>query len=166
MSSSNPATSQIDHFVKNGANVFRLPFGWNPAVGGQLGGTLNPSWFTAYDKLVQYTLSKGAYAILDLHNYARWNGGIVGQGGPTDAQLASVWEQLAKKYSSNAKVIFGLMNEPHDIPNIGTFAKTLQVSVNAIRSAGATSQYILLPGSVRPIFLPLAIPCLKCPFSS
>jgi endoglucanase len=81
-----------------------------------------------------------------LHNYARWNGGIVGQGGPTDAQLASVWEQLAKKYSSNAKVIFGLMNEPHDIPNIGTFAKTLQVSVNAIRSAGATSQYILLPG--------------------
>ncbi|KAG7566855.1 hypothetical protein FFLO_01356 [Filobasidium floriforme] len=143
---SNPATSQIDHFVKNGANVFRLPFGWNPAVGGQLGGTLNPSWFTAYDKLVQYTLSKGAYAILDLHNYARWNGGIVGQGGPTDAQLASVWEQLAKKYSSNAKVIFGLMNEPHDIPNIGTFAKTLQVSVNAIRSAGATSQYILLPG--------------------
>lgn len=36
--------------------------------------------------------------VLDLHNYARWNGGIVGQGGPTDAQLANVWEQLAKKY--------------------------------------------------------------------
>lgn len=149
LTTSNPAKSQIDHFSKNGANVFRLPFGWNPAVGGTLGGNLDASWFTQYDQLVQYVLSKGAYAILDLHNYARWNGGIVGQGGPTDAQLASVWSQLAKKYAGQSKVMFGLMNEPHDIPNMGTFAKTMQASVDAIRQAGASSQYILLPGYVR-----------------
>jgi len=50
--------------------------------------------------------------IIDIHNYARWNGGIIGQGGPTNAQFASLWSQLATKYKSNSKVTFGLMNEP------------------------------------------------------
>jgi endoglucanase len=39
------------------------------------------------------------------------------------------------------------MNEPHDMPNLQTWANSVQAAVNAIRAAGATSQYILLPGS-------------------
>jgi endoglucanase len=58
-----------------------------------------------------------------------------------------VWSQLATHYKSNPKIIFGLMNEPHDMPNLQTWANSVQAAVNAIRAAGATSQYILLPGS-------------------
>lgn len=43
--------------------------------------------------------------------------------------------------------MFGLMNEPHDMPSITTWAATVQAAVTAIRQAGATSQYILLPGN-------------------
>ena len=39
------------------------------------------------------------------------------------------------------------MNEPHDVPSITTWANTVQAAVTAIRNAGATSQYILLPGN-------------------
>jgi endoglucanase len=39
------------------------------------------------------------------------------------------------------------MNEPHDIPNISTWAQSVQAAVTAIRQAGATSQLILLPGN-------------------
>ncbi len=39
------------------------------------------------------------------------------------------------------------MNEPHDLPSIPTWAATVQAAVTAIRQAGATSQYILLPGN-------------------
>lgn len=39
------------------------------------------------------------------------------------------------------------MNEPHDIPSIPTWVTSVQAAVNAIREAGATSQYILMPGS-------------------
>lgn len=42
---------------------------------------------------------------------------------------------------------FGVMNEPHDIPNLQTWADSVQAAVNAIRAAGATSQLILIPGS-------------------
>lgn len=61
-------------------------------------------------------------------------------------QFASIWTQLAAKYKSNAKVIFGLMNEPHDL-NVSQWATSVQAAVNAIRAAGATTQHILLPVS-------------------
>jgi aryl-phospho-beta-D-glucosidase BglC (GH1 family) len=112
------AIGQMTHFIKDDTlNTFRLPVGWQFLVNGQLGGTLNANNLGQYDKLVQGCLNSGAsLCILDIHNYARWNGKIVGQGGPPNAQLADVWKQLATKYGSNSKIVFGVMNEPHDIP--------------------------------------------------
>lgn len=113
-----------------------------------LGGTISSSFFSRYDATVQQGLATGAYVILDLHNYARWNGAVINQGGPTNAQYASLWSQIAAKYASNPKVIFGIMNEPHDLPQgVALWAQSVQAAVNAIRAAGATSQVILIPGS-------------------
>lgn len=50
------------------------------------------------------------------------------------------------KYAASPKVVFELMNEPHDL-DIDTWAQTCQKAVTAIRTAGATSQMILLPGT-------------------
>ena len=80
------------------------------------------------------------------HNYARWNGQIISQGGPSTAQFSSLWTQLAEKYGNNERIIFGLMNEPHDIPSVETWAVTLQDVVCAIRGAGGNN-FLLLPGS-------------------
>lgn len=109
------ALGQMNHFVKDDKlNAFRLPVGWQFLLNNQLGGQLNSNNAGQYDRLVQGCLNSGAaLCILDLHNYARWNGQIVGQGGPTDAQLADVWKQLAQKYGSQSKIAFGVMNEPH-----------------------------------------------------
>jgi len=68
------------------------------------------------------------------------------KGGPTNAQFATIWTQLAAKYGSNSRIIFGIMNEPHDIPSISTWVDTVQQTVNAIRAAGSTN-FLLLPGS-------------------
>lgn len=83
---------------------------------------------------------------LFLHSYGRWNGAIVGSGGPTTAQFAALWSALATKYKSQSKVIFGIMNEPHDL-DIASWTVQVQAAVNAIRAAGAKTQYILLPGT-------------------
>jgi len=95
---------------------------------------------------MQACLSTGAYCMIDIHNFARWNGGIIGQGGPTDEQFVGLWTALATKYAPNPKVVFELMNEPHDL-DIAIWAQTCQKAVAAIRSAGATTQMILLPGT-------------------
>ncbi|KAG9051771.1 Manganese dependent endoglucanase Eg5A [Serendipita sp. 407] len=141
-----PPTSQFSHFSSQGVNVFRVPFAWQ-LMTPTLGGTIDSSFFSRYDATVRDGLNTGAYVILDLHNYARWNGGVINQGGPTTAQFTSIWSQLAAKYASNSKIIFGLMNEPHDMPAITPWIQAVQAAVNAIRAAGATSQIILLPGS-------------------
>ena len=33
---------------------------------------------------------------------------IIGQGGPTNDQFAKLWSQIATKYASNSKIIFGV----------------------------------------------------------
>ncbi|RFU72635.1 glycoside hydrolase family 5 [Trichoderma arundinaceum] len=138
---------QMQHFIDDdNLNIFRLPCGWQYLVNSNLGGTLDANNLAVYDQLVQGCLGTGANCIIDIHNYARWNGKIIGQGGPTNAQFASLWTQLATKYASESRIWFGIMNEPHDL-NVTTWAATVQTVVTAIRNAGATSQNILLPGS-------------------
>ncbi|KAF9054456.1 endoglucanase [Panaeolus papilionaceus] len=141
-----PPISQISHFASQGVNAFRIP--WQ-LMTPTLGGDIDSAFFSRYDATVQSALgaSTQPYVILDLHNYARWNGQIISQGGPTDDQFTSLWSQVAAKYKDNSKIIFGIMNEPHDLQSVPTWVESVQAAVNAIREAGATSQYLLLPGS-------------------
>ncbi|KAI9566244.1 carbohydrate-binding module family 1 protein/Glycoside hydrolase family 5 protein [Boletus coccyginus] len=129
---------QMTHFLNDDKyNVFRLPVGWQFLTNNVATGTLDQANFAKYDALVQACLATGASCIIDIHNYARWNGEIIGQGGPSNEVFASLWSSLASYYAHESKVVFGIMNEPHDLPN---------AAVTAIRNAGATTQTILLPG--------------------
>jgi endoglucanase len=84
--------------------------------------------------------------VLDVHNFARWNGGIIGQGGPTNKEFADLWTQLATKYADSEFVIFELMNEPNDLI-FDDWVVSSQAAVNAIRAAEAVPHIILLPGN-------------------
>jgi endoglucanase len=138
---------QMQHFVKDDQmNIFRIPVSWQFLTNNQLGATLNSANLAKYDQLIQACLATGAYCAIDIHNFARFNGKIIGQGGPSDAQFADLWSQLAMKYKSNNKLVFGLMNEPHDL-DVPIWANSLQAAVTAIRNAGAKWQMILLPGT-------------------
>lgn len=137
-------------------------------------GQLDQNNTAQYNELVQGCLATGSYCIIDIHNYARFEGQIIGQGGPTNEQFASLWSQIASmvcvfprinsistcsgehypgtdawfwQYKNESRVIFGVMNEPHDIPDLALWADTVQAAVTAIRTAGATQQMILLPGN-------------------
>ncbi|CAN8106387.1 unnamed protein product [Discula destructiva] len=139
---------QMQHFVTdNKFNIFRLPVAWQWLVNNQLGGTLDATKAAQYDQLMQACLATGASCVIDIHNYARYNGKIIGtDGGPTNAQFTSLWTQLATKYGTNTKVIFGLMNEPHDMPSLPQWAATVQAVVTAVRGVAPDSM-ILIPGS-------------------
>lgn len=131
-----------------------------------LGGTISSSFLAEYDQTVQQALNSGpdVYVIVDVvspttcqigvyiysirfvqHNYARWNGAVIGQGGPTNQQFISLWTQLAQHYANQPRAILGIMNEPHDL-TVATWVQTIQQVVTAIRQTGATN-YLLLPGS-------------------
>ena len=111
----NDGAGQMAHFTNaDGFNMYRLPVAWQFLVNNILGGTLDGTNMGKYHALVEACLATGSYCVIDIHNYARWNGQIIGQGGPTNDQFASLWGQLATKYASESKVVMGIMNEPHD----------------------------------------------------
>ena len=68
---------QMKHFVEDdGFNVFRLPVGWQFLTNGVATGDIDEDNFTEYDALVQACLDTGASCIVDVHNYARFNGKV------------------------------------------------------------------------------------------
>ncbi|KUI72509.1 Endoglucanase EG-II [Cytospora mali] len=148
------AADQMQHFVsKDSLNIFRLTVGWQYLTNNVVGGNLDSSNFGTYDDLMQSCLATGSKCVIDIHNYARWNGKIIGQGGPSNDEFAALWTSLATKYSNNTDVIFAIMNEPHDCKSTSTFsltvstwADTVQAAVTAIRQV-APDHMILIPGS-------------------
>ncbi|KAG5927753.1 hypothetical protein E4U42_001840 [Claviceps africana] len=118
---------------------------WQYITAGQPSSKLDKVNWGNFDKLVQACLVTGAHCMLDLHNFARYNG-IIGQGGPSNEVFAALWTNIATHYAKEERIIFGIMNEPHDL-DVQLWAKSCQAAVTAIRNAGATSQIILLPGN-------------------
>ncbi|KAK0666424.1 endoglucanase 1 [Cercophora samala] len=123
-----------------------------------LGAKFNETHFEHFKEAIDYiTITKGAYAILDPHNYMRYNdpssqpfsGSIIGNTADptaaTTAQFAAFWGELASRFAENEKVLFGLMNEPHSMPTKLVF-DNLQAAITSIRATGAKNM-ILTPGN-------------------
>lgn len=97
-----------------------------------LGATLNETYFQEFQSAVSYITMKGGYAILDAHNYMRYNdpsaqpssGSIIGNTSDpkaaSTADLAAFWGEVSKRFITNPNVIYGIMNEPHDSKIITT----------------------------------------------
>ncbi|KAF4635569.1 hypothetical protein G7Y89_g2508 [Cudoniella acicularis] len=142
----------IDVFVdQDHVNLFRVAFLLErmcpPTTG--LGAKFNQTHFDLYADAINYiTKTKGAYVILDPHNYMRYNdpsqqpmtGSVIGNStdpkAATTKQFAEFWGELAGRFKGNERVIFGLMNEPHDMSTDLVLAND-QAAIDAIRKAGA-----------------------------
>lgn len=140
------SAAQMKHFIKDdGMNMFRIPVSWQFLTGGQPTAKFDEINFNNFDKLMQACTDTGSYCMIDLHNFARFNGSIIGQGGPDDDALVDLWSNIAEKYKKNDRIVYGIMNEPHDL-DIKLWATTVQKTVTGIRKAGALDNIILLPG--------------------
>ena len=154
-------TTTADIWVdQNHINLFRVAFLLErmcPLEYG-LGAKFNETYFGFFNDAIQYiTVNKGAYAILDPHNYMRYNdpsqqpttGSVIGNTSDptaaTTAQFQAFWHELACRYAQNEKVIFGIMNEPHDMPT-SLVLQNDQAAIDGIRASGAKN-LILAPGN-------------------
>jgi endoglucanase len=138
-----PTMDEAAHFIDMGMRIIRLPFRWErlqPTLSGELDGTER----YRIDTLVSFITSKGAYVLLDPHNYARYYDEVIGDGVPT-AAFADFWSRLASLYKDNDHVIFGLMNEPNTMPT-ELWLGQANAAIAAIRATGAANA-IFVPGN-------------------
>ncbi|MEP7102363.1 MAG: glycoside hydrolase family 5 protein [Burkholderiales bacterium] len=139
-----PSAASVGYFKAKGMNTVRLPFLWE---------RLQPSLNQAFDatelarltSFVQQVTASGVSVVLDPHNYARYRGNLIGSAQVPNAAFADFWSRLATQFKGNDKVLFGLMNEPHDMPTEQWLAGA-NAALTAIRSAGA-GNVVTVPGN-------------------
>lgn len=105
--------------------------------------TLDSTYLGKLKKTVNYITENGASAVLDLHNYGRYNGAIITS---TD-NFKTFWKNLAAEFKDNENVIFDTNNEFHDMDQDLVLSLN-QAAIDGIRAAGATSQYIFVEGNM------------------
>jgi len=138
-----PSTSEMDYFAGKGVNIIRFPFHWmdlQPA----LNQPLDRAVLACMKDTVKAATDRGLIVLLDPHDYARYYGKVVGSADVPNAAFADFWGQTAAQFKDNTHVWFGLMNEPHDLPN-AQWLGSANAAIAAIRSAGAHN-LILVPG--------------------
>ncbi|QRV95710.1 Cellulase (glycosyl hydrolase family 5 protein) [Ceratobasidium sp. AG-Ba] len=139
-----PAQSSVDQLMAQGMNTFRIPFLMErlaPPSGG-ISGSFDQTYLAGLTSIVNYITNKGGYAVIDPHNYMRYNHNII----TSTSDFAKFWTNLANQFKGNSRVIFDIMNEPNGIAASDVFNLN-QAAVNAIRATGATSQLILVEGT-------------------
>lgn len=138
-----PSTAHVDHFIDAGMRVFRIPFRWR-RIQPTASGPLDMAELGRLRALTSHITGRGAYVVLDPHDYARREGAFVGSPELPNAVLADLWTRLAREFSADSHVWFGLMNEPNGLPAT-QWLGAANASIAAIRTAGATN-LILVPG--------------------
>lgn len=154
------ANADAQRLIDAGMRTFRVVFTWEALQPTEYAsiGTLSGNFKIYRDKLfalVKYLRDHGCTVLLDIHGdvdagFAQWMGVSVGQPTPKgqgkiDDLLANLWSQLAKKYLGDEGVMFGVTNEPHDLP-AATWFTAAQKVIDAVRATGSTSK-IVMPGT-------------------
>lgn len=139
-----PGAETIAYFAARGFNSIRLPFLWErlqPA----LEGPLDSDELKRLTDTVALIRSHRMSVILDPHNYARYDGRIIGSKDVSREAFADFWKRLAPLFAGQNDVILGLMNEPHGIL-AADWLETANGAIAAIREAGANN-LVLVPGT-------------------
>lgn len=129
-------------FQSLGLNTFRLPIRWSrlqPSLYGALDPAESERLVTAMDELTEL-----GTVVLDLHNYGRYEDLVLGDSLESRA-LSDVWIRISELLDTDQNIIFGLMNEPHDIPP-DTWALVVQNVIDDLRGAGVQN-ILMVPGT-------------------
>lgn len=130
-----PSNAELIYIAAQGANVIRLPFRWE-RIQHQAFGELNSAELKRLRDTVNAAKTHGLCVILDIHNYAKYQGEDMGGNAQLHTALVDLWLRLAKEFKDPGSAAFGLMNEPAymPLPQWATLAKRI---VAELRRTGA-----------------------------
>lgn len=127
-----PTAADLDYFKSRGMTVIRLPFKWE-RMQRTVSGPLDEAELKRMDEVVAWARERGLKLLLDLHNYAAYDGRSLGTPELPDEAFADFWKRLASHYASETAIFaYGLMNEP--VKAQGRWPASAQAAVDAIRA--------------------------------
>ena len=139
-----PSEETITHFAEKGFTSVRLPFRWE-RLQPRLNKPFDEDELARLQETVELIKDNGMSVVIDPHNYARYEGKVIGTSDVPDVAFADFWHRLAQAFANDEAVSFALMNEPHDVAAT-QWLKSANTAIAAIRTGGARN-LILVPGT-------------------
>ncbi|PLN84565.1 endoglucanase II [Aspergillus taichungensis] len=137
-----PDPATIKTLVGKGMNIFRVQFLMERLVPEKMTGTYDEAYLKNLTEVINGITDQGVHAILDPHNYGRYNGEII----TATADFQTFWENLAGKFKGNELVVFDTNNEYHEMDQ-ELVLNLNQAAIDGIRASGATKQWIFAEGN-------------------
>ncbi len=142
----------IDKVTASFATV-RLPVRWSNHAAPTADAKLNEAFAQRVDQVVDALLAKGVYVILDLHHYTQISGGTLHPNETSvdpavlDIRLVNMWRQIAQRYRDRSpKLLFELLNEPHDRLNGAAWNTLAAQTLAAVRASNPSRVVLIGPG--------------------
>ena len=140
-----PSQANLGYFRDIGMNVIRMPIRWE-RIQRQLHGRLDSNELAQIKQVLGWAREMKLCILLDIHNYASYNGQPLGTAAVSAIALEDVWMRLAQALPDYNNLAIGLMNEPVAM-RPSQWLSLAQATVLALRRAG--SQHLILVGSGR-----------------
>lgn len=126
-----PTEYYFSSWSARGVKLIRFPILWErlqPALGGEL----DSSYAQLIDGVFYYANKYNMKVILDLHNYARYRGAVIGTGDVSYESFRDVTTKIARRWSREPALYgYDIMNEPHDAT--AYWPKAAQYGIDGIR---------------------------------
>ncbi|WP_236712038.1 DUF4214 domain-containing protein [Pseudomonas sp. EpS/L25] len=131
-----PVEAYFKQWSERGVKLIRFPILWE-RLQPTLGGALDPTYAALIDRTFGYADQYGMQVILDLHNYMRYRGVVIGTGNVAYAHYQDVMTRIAQRWSSRPSLYaYDLMNEPHDA--VSQWQVAAQYGINGVRTYDST----------------------------
>ncbi|MFH1500110.1 MAG: cellulase family glycosylhydrolase [Verrucomicrobiota bacterium] len=137
-----PNAAELDYYNGKGLKLIRLPFRWE-RLQYTLGGALHQPELDRIDNLVTMAEARGMKVILDMHNYARYYGDIIGSSAVSLEDFEDVWERIALHFKDRPGIYgYGLSNEPN---GMGTYSwpDAAQAGTDGVRNVDPNAWVIV-----------------------
>ena len=151
-----PLAEDFTILASRGMKLIRIPIRWE-RVQPTLKGALDTTEMTVLKACIDAAVAAGCVPMIDVHNYARYDttptgantNGVymLGQNAPSAVggtmiqAFADLWTRLSTyfNYIDSTKIIYDLMNEPHDLPaGASDWQEASRQAVEAIRIVNQT----------------------------
>ena len=125
-------------------DLIRLPFRWE-RIQPDKTQPLNAAEVARIRSVLDAAVANDMQVLLDMHNFGRYYGWIIGADNELGLYYADAWREIALEFGDHSGLWgYGLMNEPHDMGG-HSWRDTAQLAVDAIRTVD-TNTRITVPG--------------------